>query len=101
MRTRPDPRRADELHRAALTAYGLGSLAEAVRMLQKSVELAPANGEAWGNLGVLLRQAGRAEEAERALRRSCELAPRRAAGWNALGAVLLDRGDPVGAESAL
>ncbi len=101
MRTRPDPRRADELHRAALTAYGLGSLAEAVRMLQKSVELAPANGEAWGNLGVLLRQAGRAEEAERALRRSCELAPRRAAGWNALGAVLLDRGDPAGAESAL
>lgn len=72
-----------------------------MRLLQRSVELDPSNGEAWGNLGVLLREAGRPDEAEQALRRSCELAPRRAAGWNALGAVLLDRGDPAGAASAL
>lgn len=65
------------------------------------MEFGPSNGEAWGNLGVLLRKAGRPDEAEQALRRSCDLAPRRAAGWNALGAVLLDRGDPAGAESAL
>ncbi|MCX7800002.1 MAG: tetratricopeptide repeat protein [Fimbriimonadales bacterium] len=96
----PASRQSDRLHRQALEAYGSGRLREAVGLLRRSLRLDPCNGEAWGNLGVLLRESGETSEAERALRRSCELAPRRAAGWSALAAVLLDRGAAVEAERA-
>lgn len=69
--------------------------AEALPLLERLAEAAPADADVAANLSIALRHCGRPEEALQAARRAGELAPDKVQGWNALGlaALQLDRAE--------
>ena len=80
--------------RLALAYLALGQTAPAETHLRKLLARLPTYHEAWDNLGMVLKSAGRIEEALAAHRRAVELQPRYAQGWYNLGMAnaLLGRG---------
>jgi tetratricopeptide (TPR) repeat protein len=80
--------------RLALAYLALGQTAPAEAHLRKLLARLPTYHEAWDNLGMVLKSAGRIEEALAAHRRSVELQPRYSQGWYNLGMAnaLLGRG---------
>jgi tetratricopeptide (TPR) repeat protein len=79
----------------------LGRPTEAVRLYRRALELAPANGAGWMNLGLALRDAGDPGGACAALERAVQLRPSSSAAWQALGSGKRAAGDLEGAETAL
>ncbi len=79
----------------------LGRAPEAVRLYRRALELAPAHGAGWMNLGLALRDAGDPGGACTALERAVQLSPSSSAAWQALGSAKRATGDLEGAETAL
>lgn len=69
--------------------------------LKKAVKLAPANSQAWAQLGALLEKRGDTEGAVRALERAVELSRYDPAAWVSLGVHWEIEGDPQRAERCL
>jgi len=59
----------------ASSAYVLGELPEAIRSLQRAIELAPTLAEPYGNLSMALRDSGEFERALAAARHAVQLRP--------------------------
>ena len=77
-----------------------GQNESAVDLLRGTVALAPADADAWYNLGVALTEANELQEALVALAESARLDPLRAATQNAIGVILIQRGDAQAAANA-
>ncbi|HEY0140243.1 MAG TPA: sulfatase-like hydrolase/transferase [Thermoanaerobaculia bacterium] len=77
-----------------------GQNESAVDLLRGTVALAPADADAWYNLGVALTEANELDEALAALTESARLDPLRAATQNAIGVILIQRGDAQAAANA-
>jgi len=71
--------------RLALAYLALGQTEPAESHLRKLLARQPTYHEAWDNLGMVLKSAGRVDEALGAHRRAIELQPRYAPGWYNLG----------------
>jgi len=71
--------------RLALAYLALGQTEPAESHLRKLLARQPTYHEAWDNLGMVLKSAGRMEEALGAHQRAIELQPRYAPGWYNLG----------------
>ena len=74
----------------ALRHHQAGKLPEAEQMYRQVLEIDPANFEAHGSLGNVLRDLGQLEEAERSCRRALALGPEIAELHANLGTMLLD-----------
>lgn len=87
-----DARLEQTLARAA-AAHRAGALDVAIASYREAVRLAPGTAEAWNNLGVALRAAGRPAEARAAYRRALRARPDYAAAHDNLGALLAAAGE--------
>ena len=96
---RPDHRNA--LKAAALVAFRLDAVDEAVALLQRAVALDAGDAGAHNDLGNVLQAAGRLDAALTAYRRAVELDPERAETHVNLGQALRAKGDLEGAAEAL
>ncbi len=77
---------------AAMLAYKVGRLDEALQLNRRVSALDPLSAAFWHNLGLTCHAAGRLAEAENAFRRSLELAPQRFVSNALLALVLMDQG---------
>jgi tetratricopeptide (TPR) repeat protein/transglutaminase-like putative cysteine protease len=71
---------------------------EAESLCRRALELDPAHGDAWTDLGRALHGQDRSEEAEAAHRKQVELVPEHGSAWANLAIVARDRGDLEEAE---
>src|SRR5262249_24526806 len=76
-----------------ITLREQGKLDEAVRSLQKALEINPSYAEAYRNLGAVFRQQARFDEAIRSLQKALEINPDFADAHKNLGLTLLQLGD--------
>lgn len=98
---RLDPERPEYHFLAGLSASHAGDLDAARDHYKTAIEHSPDGyPEAWYNVGLLERGAGRPDEAIQAYERAIELRPGYLAAKNNLGLVYLDRGDHESAETA-
>jgi tetratricopeptide (TPR) repeat protein len=88
-----DPRRARELHDAALLAAQRGGLAQALPLWGEALRLAPDDVDVLVHLGHALAACGERARAAELATRAARLAPDTAAPWLLLGHVGLDAGD--------
>ncbi|MBM4281240.1 MAG: hypothetical protein FJ137_10955 [Deltaproteobacteria bacterium] len=88
-----DPRRARELHDAALAAAQRGGLAQALPLWGEALRLAPDDVDVLVHLGHALAACGERARAAELAARAARLAPDTAAPWLLLGHVGLDAGD--------
>ena len=83
---------ADRLRAEAAARYGEGRLVEAVSCLERLLAIRPGFGEGWSDLGVMLKQLGRADEAMAAYRRAIAVQPGLAGAHVNLGVALQELG---------
>jgi arylsulfatase A-like enzyme/Tfp pilus assembly protein PilF len=97
---RRDP--ANPVFRATLgrVQRQLGSGASAVTLYREAVALAPADADAWYNLGVTLAECCDPKEALAALTEAVRLDPKRAAAHNAIGVLYIEGGNAPRAAEA-
>lgn len=86
------PDQPDVLHFLGLLKHQSGNSAEAVRLMQKSLELGLPNAGYLYNLGNVLQQMGAPLEAARHLQQAVDLMSTNAAAWNRLGECQEDLG---------
>jgi TolB-like protein/cytochrome c-type biogenesis protein CcmH/NrfG len=77
---------------AAMLAYKLGRLDEALTLGRRVLVQDPLSAAFWHNLGLTCHAAGLLDESEKAFRRALELAPQRFVTAALLALVLLDKG---------
>ncbi len=96
------PREPDaaRLFRAAIAAHRAGDLITARALYERVLGLAPNDGDALNNLGVLLSGAREFDRALELLRRAASVAPRNAGAWNNIGTVLREQGKSTDAIAA-
>jgi predicted O-linked N-acetylglucosamine transferase (SPINDLY family) len=98
--TELDPMSADAHSNLAQALAWLGDASEeAVRAGEEAVRLQPDLAEAWNNLGVALKSAGRHDHAARAFERAIELQPQLPAAQMNLGNLWLPLGEVERAEA--
>ena len=93
-----DPNYADPVRRLGVELFRLGSLDEALGVLERAVALDPKVAEARNNYGVALAAAGRPEPAQREFEEAVALSPDYAEARLNLARVFEDRGRPTDAE---
>jgi len=92
-----DPGGRSSLVGAAVLAFTLGRLDEAIELDTRAVSIDPLSAPAYNNLGLHAHYAGRLEEATAALKKALELNPDFPVSRVLLGRVLLDQGQPQAA----
>jgi predicted TPR repeat methyltransferase len=80
-----EPTQPDALHYLGMLNFQQKRPAEAIELLKKSLESAPANHHAWSNLGNMLMAIGGRDDARACYERAVELAPELVAAWHNLG----------------
>lgn len=85
---RQNPRNVDARHRLAVVHSRLGDLDQADRYFQEALDLAPAHGEVWCDLGYALYMHNDPTGAEEALRQALECDPGNKRATNNLALVL-------------
>jgi TolB-like protein/cytochrome c-type biogenesis protein CcmH/NrfG len=86
------PGQSSVLDGAAVLAYKLGRIEEALDLGRKVLVQDPLSAAFWHNLGLTCYAAGLLDESEKAFRRALELAPQRFVSGALLALVLMDQG---------
>lgn len=84
-----DPQFARALHRLAFLLAREGKLAEALPLLERTVELSPRDSGAWFNLGYAHDQASNPARAAEAFGEAVRLSPRFDTAWYGMGRCLV------------
>jgi predicted TPR repeat methyltransferase len=95
------PDDADALHYLGILRHQQHRTPEAIELVRRALEIAPAYVDAWSNLGNLYKESGRPVDAELAYRRALATDPEHSGAWNNLGVVLRAQGKPAEAVTAL
>jgi Tfp pilus assembly protein PilF len=91
---------AARLFSEAVAAHRAGALDVARPLYERVLAIAPSDGDALNNLGVILSGERHFDRALELLRRATTVAPRNAGAWNNMGAVLREQGNSAEAISA-
>ena len=91
---------AARLFSEAVAAHRAGALDVARPLYERVIAIAPNDGDALNNLGVILSGERQFDRALELLRRATTVAPRNAGAWNNIGAVLREQGNSAEAISA-
>lgn len=94
------PDQPDALHFLGVIAGDMGEMEKAVKLIDRSLQLDPANAVYFNNYGNVLCQAGAALDATAAYRKAVQLAPGYGAAHNNLGIALSRCGEPEKAEKS-
>jgi len=96
------PREPDaaRLFAEAVAAHRAGDFARAQSLYERVLVIAPNDGDALNNLGVLLSGRREFDRALDLLRRAASVAPRNAGAWNNIGTVLREQGKSADAIAA-
>lgn len=86
------PGNSSVLDGAAVLAYKLGRLQEALDLGRRALVQDPLSAAFWHNLGLTAQAAGQPEESEKAYRKALELVPKRFVSRALLALVLMDQG---------
>jgi predicted TPR repeat methyltransferase len=94
------PDYADALHFSGVLAHQMGRSEEAVRLIEKSVELEAERADWYSNLGIVFRDRLELDKAAAALRRAIAINPDHANAHSNLGVVLRAQGQLAESEEA-